>query len=88
MTDTLSEIVSVEDLESILGDDEQSPDEVAHIIKRDADGVGAGILIAMAKANGTELEALCGHRWVPVYGLAPDRLAPCKACVKIWESNS
>lgn len=86
MTDTMSQIVSIEDLEALYDEGTDDPDEVAHIVRRDERGVGAGILIALAKRDGTELEALCGHRWVPVYGEAPERLTPCKACVKIWES--
>jgi len=70
------------DLESILGD--QDPEDCAHIVRR-AGALGAGALITAAAEAGMEVEALCGHRWIPK-GFAPDNLPACHRCVEVWQN--
>ena len=71
-------------IETLLDIDPTNPNDSAHIVKRTGD-MGASELIEWAAATGTEIEGLCGHRWVPV-GIAPDHLDACTACLKAWES--
>jgi hypothetical protein len=70
------------DLEALLGD--QDPEECAHIVRRSG-ALGAGALVAAAAEAGMEIEALCGHRWIPK-GFAPDNLPACRRCIEVWES--
>lgn len=69
------------DLESLL--DDAPPEEAAHIVKRHGT-LGAGALIEAARESGVEVEALCGHKFVPKYGHAPDHLTPCRRCLELW----
>lgn len=70
------------DLDSLLG--EPPPEEVAHIVKRQGK-LGAGALIVAAAEAGIEVEALCGHKFIPKYGHAPEDLPPCRTCVEVWQ---
>lgn len=70
------------DLDSLH--EETSPENVAHMVKRQG-ALGAGALIEYAAANGLEIEALCGWRWVPKIGHAPDSMDACKPCVEVWQ---
>lgn len=80
---TLSEIVGVDlDVDEVI--EHADPDRCAHIVKRYDKDIGAEAVILHAALNGIEVEALCGHRWVPS-GLAPDHLIPCRHCIRRWE---
>lgn len=81
MADTLTDTDLGIDLDSLY--EEQDPNEVAHIVKRSGD-LGAGALVTAAAEAGIEVEALCGHRWVPK-GYAPDHMDPCRRCIEIWQ---
>ena len=37
-------------------------------------------IISVARANGLEVVALCGYRWIPVND--PDKYPACEACVE------
>lgn len=72
----------VADLEDVLGT--APPEECAHIVRRSGQ-LGAGALITAAAEAGMEVEALCGYRWVPRYGHAPEHLPACVPCVEVWQ---
>lgn len=55
---------------------------VAHIVKTKR-GETAAAKVLEARINGTPLEALCGHVWVP--SRDPKRLPMCQACKEIYE---
>ena len=55
---------------------------VAHIVKTDKDESAAAKVLE-ARVNGTPLEALCGHVWVP--SRDPKQLPMCQACKEIYE---
>lgn len=55
---------------------------VAHIVKTDKDESAAAKVLE-ARINGTPLEALCGHVWVP--SRDPKQLPMCQACKEIYE---
>lgn len=82
MTDTFTDTDLGIDLDSLY--EEQDPGEVAHIVKRQGD-LGAGALIVAAREAGMEVEALCGHRFIPKYGHAPEDLPPCRRCMEVWQ---
>lgn len=67
------------DFESIFGGN--NPEESAHIIKRDGER-GAGLILAEAIESGTEVEALCGYRWIPTRA-NPDDLPVCTSCADL-----
>lgn len=56
---------------------------VAHIVKTDGDESAAAAVLR-ARIEGTPVEALCGHRWIP--SRDPDRLPMCQACREIYEA--
>jgi hypothetical protein len=65
-------------------DERTQPGEpsVAHIVKT-AKGETAAAKVLEARINGTPLEALCGHVWVP--SRDPRQLPVCQACRDIYE---
>lgn len=54
---------------------------VAHIV-RTRPGEDATAKVLEARVNGTPLEALCGHVWVP--SRDPKQLPVCERCVQIY----
>jgi|GEM_PF-172456 len=62
-------------------DDATEDGPVAHIV-RTAPGEDAAAKILEARINGTPLEALCGHVWVP--SRDPARLPVCQKCLEIY----
>jgi len=56
--------------------------EVAHIVKVEP-GETAAAKVLEARINGTPLEALCGHVWVP--SRDPRQLPVCQACKEVYE---
>ena len=57
---------------------------VSHIVK-EAEGKTAHALVMEARVFGHEVEALCGHRWVPQRD--PKQYPVCDRCKAIYESN-
>ena len=55
---------------------------VAHIVKT-GDNESAAAKVLESRINGTPLEALCGHIWVP--SRDPKQLPMCQACKEIYE---
>lgn len=54
----------------------------AHIVKTQP-GESAAAKVLEARINGTPLEALCGHVWVP--SRDPKQLPLCQACKEIYD---
>ena len=54
---------------------------VAHIVKV-GPGESAAAKVLEARINGTPIEALCGHVWVPARD--PKQLPLCEACKEIY----
>ena len=54
----------------------------AHIVKTKR-GENAAAIVLEARINGTPIEALCGHVWVP--SRDPKRLPLCEACKNVYE---
>ncbi len=54
----------------------------AHIVKT-RPGENAAAVVLEARINGTPVEALCGHVWVP--SRDPKRLPVCEECKSIYE---
>jgi hypothetical protein len=54
----------------------------AHIVKTQP-GESAAAKVLEARINGTPLEALCGHVWVP--SRDPQQLPLCQACKGIYD---
>ena len=57
---------------------------VAHIVKQAGDKT-AHALVMESRVNGTELVALCGHRFVAQRD--PKQYPPCQPCVEVYESK-
>jgi hypothetical protein len=55
---------------------------VAHIVKV-GPGESAAAKVLDARINGTPLEALCGHVWVP--SRDPRQLPMCQACKDVYD---
>jgi hypothetical protein len=55
---------------------------VAHIVKVDP-GESAAAKVLDARINGTPIEALCGHVWVP--SRDPRQLPMCQACKEVYD---
>jgi tRNA(Ile2) C34 agmatinyltransferase TiaS len=55
---------------------------VAHIVKV-APGESAAAKVLQARIEGTPVEALCGHVWVPARD--PKQLPVCQACKEIYD---
>ena len=56
---------------------------VAHIVKTEP-GEDAAAKVLEARINGTPLEALCGHVWVP--SRDPKQVPMCQKCKDIYET--
>jgi hypothetical protein len=56
---------------------------MAHIVKT-APGEDAAAKVLEARINGTPIEALCGHVWIP--SRDPKQLPLCDACKDIYET--
>jgi hypothetical protein len=56
--------------------------QVAHIVKVEP-GESATAKVLQARIEGTPLEALCGHVWVP--SRDPKQLPVCQKCTEIYE---
>ena len=54
----------------------------AHIVKTKR-GENAAAVVLEARINGTPIEALCGHVWVPARD--PKQLPICQACKDIYD---
>lgn len=54
----------------------------SHIVRPTGDRSGAD-LVMEARVFGTEVEALCGHRWVPQRD--PKQFPVCQACKDIFD---
>jgi len=50
----------------------------AHIVKRPADRESADGWVTEARVLGLEVEALCGHRWIPAKD--PEKYPVCQTC--------
>lgn len=66
---------------SLLMTSSDNPDEVAHIVNQHLPGNS----IADATIFGTEVTALCGHKYIPTKD--PYKLPVCKACKAILEAT-
>jgi hypothetical protein len=62
-------------------DTETGEPRVAHIVKV-GPGESAAAKVLEARINGTPVEALCGHVWVP--SRDPKQLPLCEACKEIY----
>lgn len=60
-----------------------SEPSLAHIVKT-APGENAAAKVLEARINGTPIEALCGHVWVP--SRDPKQLPLCDTCKEIYET--
>ena len=56
---------------------------VAHIVKTEP-GENAAAKVLEARINGTPVEALCGHVWVP--SRDPKQVPMCERCREIYET--
>lgn len=56
---------------------------VAHIVKTEP-GENAAAKVLEARINGTPIEALCGHVWVP--SRDPKQVPMCERCREIYET--
>ena len=56
---------------------------VAHIVKTEL-GENAAAKVLEARINGTPLEALCGHVWVP--SRDPKQVPMCQKCKDIYDT--
>jgi hypothetical protein len=70
---------TIPDVDVITETDEPA---VAHIVKV-APGESAAGKVLEARINGTPVEALCGHIWVPARD--PKQLPVCQACKEIYD---
>lgn len=50
------------------------------------DGKDGSVLVMEARFNGTEVEALCGHRWIPERN--PESYPVCQKCLEIFKGNT
>jgi len=57
--------------------------ECAHIVKTTGDE-SAAAKVLQARIEGTPLEALCGHRWIP--SRDPKQLPLCAKCKDIYDT--
>lgn len=57
--------------------------ECAHIVKATGDE-SAAAKVLQARIEGTPLEALCGHRWIP--SRDPKQLPLCAKCKDIYDT--
>ena len=57
--------------------------ECSHIVKTDGEE-SAAAKVLQARIDGTPLEALCGHRWIP--SRDPKQLPLCTKCKDIYDT--
>lgn len=57
---------------------------VSHIVAP-RDNKSAQVLVMEAMLEGTPVEALCGHTWVP--SRDPKQYPPCTKCIEVWENR-
>lgn len=73
--------------EAIPYEETDDPNILTHIINPPKNihiwqpGMTTQELVDIARAGGIEIEALCGHRFIPKHN--PDKPDPCKACFEI-----
>jgi len=72
---------STTSLEQTERDTQTGKPLVAHIVKTEKNE-SASAKVLEARINGTPLEALCGHVWVP--SRDPARLPVCQKCLEIY----
>lgn len=65
-----------EDIETLF---EQDTSKSSHYVRCPPDKDSAAAWLFEARVNGLEVEALCGHRWVP--DSDPIKYPVCQACV-------
>jgi hypothetical protein len=58
---------------------------VSHLIGP-RDGKDGAMQAMEARFNGTEVEALCGHRWIPQHD--PKQYPVCQRCLDIFRENT
>lgn len=81
MTDTLvREDTAVINLTEDTTD--QDPNHCAHIVKTEPGESAAGKVLE-ARIYGYQVEALCGHRWIP--SKDPKQLNICSKCKEIYD---
>lgn len=83
-----SEMTSVKSRPAeVLPDSDVTPQTgepiVAHIVKTEP-GENAAAKVLEARINGTPLEALCGHVWVP--SRDPKQVPMCQKCKDIYDT--
>lgn len=78
-TETSTSTVVERQIENVL---QTGKPLVAHIVKTEKDESAAAKVLE-ARINGTPIEALCGHVWVP--SRDPKQLPMCQACKEIYE---
>lgn len=76
--------MSTQTIERVEIDPTTGKGRVAHIVKQTSDKT-AQALVMEARIEGTEVEALCGHRWVPSRDAKQYPL--CDRCKDIYESH-
>ncbi|MFM7830077.1 MAG: DUF3039 domain-containing protein [Actinomycetota bacterium] len=81
-TFSIETMPSTTSLEQTERDTQTGKPLVAHIVKTEKNE-SASAKVLEARINGTPLEALCGHRWVP--SRDPQKLPLCQACKEIYE---
>jgi hypothetical protein len=72
-------VTTIPDVEEVT---ETGEPIVAHIVKVGR-GESAAAKVLEARINGTPLEALCGHVWVP--SRDPRQLPVCQACKEVYD---
>jgi hypothetical protein len=70
---------TIPDVDQVTETDEP---QVAHIVKA-GPGESAAAKVLEARVNGTPVEALCGHVWVPARD--PKQLPVCPACKEVYD---
>jgi hypothetical protein len=80
MTDL--ERMPVTTIPKVEEDTETGEPSVAHIVKV-GPGETAAAKVLEARINGTPIEALCGHVWVP--SRDPRQLPVCQACKEVYD---
>ncbi len=76
------ETLPAETIPDVDEDTETGEPLVAHIVKT-GPGESAAAKVLEARINGTPIEALCGHVWVP--SRDPKQLPVCQACKEIYD---
>jgi hypothetical protein len=76
------ETLPAETIPDVDEDTETDEPLAAHIVKAAPDESAAAIVLE-ARINGTPIEALCGHVWVPARD--PKQLPVCQACKEVYD---